>query len=446
MNIIVTGNTKGFETHFPYWESEYVTRFIHRLQEAINASLPDDKELQNLDAYYKPESRLLPSGVAPPTTLTPKQLTQMGYPKQTQLTSLRDDSATSQDPPAMVDTSTSLENLELQIAAALPAAPPLRYNWKDFAYTDGSYKPSGRTTSPADAECDAPGIGAGVYFPSQTANEEDAQEVPIIPLGDSHPQNTINRAELVGILAALKHGANRIATDSLTSMYQIKKMLRRPQDLLNHQHCELIRQIAAEIANSRDLKVTLHKVKGHSYIIGNEKADEIAKAAATGETPHEACEMYDMPSNDRSTQYWPHETKWNNIWTRTNGQRQLIDRVKRMRPLTDLHDAVRHYCHDKSRFGMANRATCYFEAFKRIEDTLDLPASNEFMTPGKVKYAERKTALRYRYGTMWTRKMAYRCGYAPSSKCLLCGEEDGGHHTASIRLLGPQETIHKQAQ
>ena len=80
---------------------------------------------------------------------------------------------------------------------------------------------------------------------------------------------------------------------------------------------------------------------------------------------------------------------------------------------------------------MANRATCYFEAFKRIEDTLDLPASNEYMTSSKVKYAERKTALRYRYGTMWTRKMAFRCGHAPSSRCLLCGDEDGGHHTAS---------------
>ena len=29
------------------------------------------------------------------------------------------------------------------------------------------------------------------------------------------------------------------------------------------------------------------------------------------------------------------------------------------------------------------------------------------------------------------RKMAYRCGHAPSSKCLLCCDEDGGHHTAS---------------
>jgi hypothetical protein len=143
------------------------------------------------------------------------------------------------------------------------------------------------------------------------------------------------------------------------------------------------------------------------------------------------CELYDTPSNDRNEQYWPYEIKWQNVWERRNGQRRLIDRVKQMRPLTDLHDSVRKYCHQKSRFGKANRTTCYFEAFKKIEDTLDLTASNEFMALGKVKFAERKIALRYRYGTMSTRKMAYRCGYAPSSKCLLCGEEDGGHHTAS---------------
>ena len=101
------------------------------------------------------------------------------------------------------------------------------------------------------------------------------------------------------------------------------------------------------------------------------------------------------------TQYWPHKTQWNNpVGHGPMGSARRIDRFKRVNPLTDLHDSVRHYCHPKSRFGMANRATCYFEAFKRIEERLDLPASNEYMTSGKIKYAERKTALRYRYGTM----------------------------------------------
>ena len=404
---------------------------LHRI--VVAKPLPDDKEIQDISMYYNPPSSNAPPSTShQPTLLTPKQLSKMGYPKQTNGSeSLRDDSATSQDPPAMVDASTTLDDLETQLATALPTAPPLRYNWKNYVYTDGSYKQTSHKTSPIDAECDAPGIGAGVYFPPQAANEDDERGVPIVPAGDSHPQNTINRAELVGILAALRHGAHMIATDSLSSMYQIKKMLRRPQDLLNHQHCELVKEIVTEIVN-RGLRTTLHKVKGHASIIGNEKADAIAKAAATGDTSdYEECEKYESPSNNRLTQYWPYKTQWNNRWSLTNGQRTLIDRFKRVNPLTDLHDSVRHYCHQKSRFGMANRATCYFEAFKRIEERLDLPASNEYMTSGKIKYAERKTALRYRYGTMWTRKMAYRCGHAPSSKCLLCGDEDGGHHTAS---------------
>ena len=124
----------------------------------------------------------------------------------------------------------------------------------------------GGATHSVDAECDAPGIGAGVYFPPQAANEDDERGYPIIPAGDSHPQNTINRAELVLILAALRHGAHMIATDSLSSMYQIKKMLRRPQDLLTHQHCQLIKEIVAEIVD-RGLRTTLHKVKGHASVM-----------------------------------------------------------------------------------------------------------------------------------------------------------------------------------
>jgi ribonuclease HI len=428
VNVIVTGNARGFDAHLPYWDKEYMTIFWERLQTAINASLPDDKEIQDL-SVYTPQSKA--TTTATPNTLTSKQLARMGYPKQNKpLESLLDDSPTPHDPPALIDASTTLEDLEQQLPQSMLVPPPLRHNWKEFVYTDGSYKPTGRSTSPADAACDAPGIGAGVYFPPQAADEDDDRAIPVIPLGECQPQNTINRAELVGILTALKHGANRIATDSLTSMYQIKKMLRRPQDLTNHQHCQLIKEIAGHIMTAEQ-KTTLHKVKGHSSIIGNEKADEVAKAAATGETPYEECEKYDTPSNDRDAQYWPYEIKWQNHWERLQGQRRLIDRVKRLRPMADLQDSVRKHCHHTSRFGLSNRNTCYFEAFKKIEGSLDLAASNAFMAPGKVTYAERKTALRYRYGTLWTRKMAYRCGHAPSSKCLLCGDEDGGHHTAS---------------
>ena len=104
---------------------------------------------------------------------------------------------------------------------------------------------------------------------------------------------------------------------------------------------------------------------------------------------------------------------------------------KRRRPLDNLQDAVKEQALKRHRFGMANRNTTYFEAQKRVENQTDVRMSNLFMTTSKVTFSERKVALRYRLGSMWTRKMAYRFGHAPDSRCLLCGQEDGGHHTAS---------------
>ena len=40
--------------------------------------------------------------------------------------------------------------------------------------------------------------------------------------------NTISRAELAAIAAVIIHGCSHIATDSLTSMHQIKKQLLHP--------------------------------------------------------------------------------------------------------------------------------------------------------------------------------------------------------------------------
>ena len=73
--IIIAGNAKGFQTHLPYWDSCYMSRLLQTLQEAINQSLPDDKEIQDTSVYYKPHSNNAPQQ---PTSLTRKQLSKMG--------------------------------------------------------------------------------------------------------------------------------------------------------------------------------------------------------------------------------------------------------------------------------------------------------------------------------------------------------------------------------
>jgi len=41
--------------------------------------------------------------------------------------------------------------------------------------------------------------------------------------------NTVNRAELAAITAAILHGHSQIATDSLSSLHQIRKHLLYPE-------------------------------------------------------------------------------------------------------------------------------------------------------------------------------------------------------------------------
>ena len=81
---------------------------------------------------------------------------------------------------------------------------------------------------------------------------EDDIEIPILPCGQQSMHNTINRAEFIGIMQAIKRKACNIATDSLTSMFQIRKQLRRPQDQTDHQHRSLPEEAARMIENSNE--------------------------------------------------------------------------------------------------------------------------------------------------------------------------------------------------
>ena len=58
--------------------------------------------------------------------------------------------------------------------------------------------------------------------------------------------------------------------------------------------------------------------------------------------------------------------------------------------------------------------------------------TNHFLiSPSSVTASQRNTAIRYRTGTLFNRKLAHRYRLAPHSRCLLCNREDSGHHTAA---------------
>jgi ribonuclease HI len=167
---------------------------------------------------------------------------------------------------------------DLGIAASpetdAPPEPNYRYDPNGYYYTDGSRLETGET-------------GAAYYHPNYGI------EARIDPSGRG-PTNTINRAELAGILGALSHACRagtrsgnsvHVLTDSRVSIYQIHKFNRNKQSFVTHKHIRLLGAIDSliDVLQSRGIKVTIGKVKAHTGIEGNEVADQLAGQAAGGQ-------------------------------------------------------------------------------------------------------------------------------------------------------------------
>jgi len=96
--------------------------------------------------------------------------------------------------------------------------------WKLWAYTDGSCIGKAGNL-----------IGAGVYCPQTKAG-------CYVDSGGVGMTNTINRAELTGIAAALTNKYTQIAMDSACSLSQFRKQLLFPEMQRAHIHSNLLKQ------------------------------------------------------------------------------------------------------------------------------------------------------------------------------------------------------------
>jgi ribonuclease HI len=108
-------------------------------------------------------------------------------------------------------------------------------------------------------------LGAGIFTP--TTDDGYSDTVTINP-GGSGPTLTINRAELTALLVAVQKGHTEVATDSASSLFQIRKQLLNPMAVLHHLHRELLKDIVNLIHSPST--VTFYKLISHSGIIGKQ--------------------------------------------------------------------------------------------------------------------------------------------------------------------------------
>jgi len=138
--------------------------------------------------------------------------------------------------PEQMTTPQAQDKSDLQLALKVA-------DWKKIAYTDGSCIRHDHQQI----------TGAGVYIPG-------TDTIHYVNPNGSNITNTIHRAELAGIAAAVTHDYFVIATDSENSMRQIKKQIRYPELHTYHIQHNLLEAIVKAVCNNVSPSIKFLKV------------------------------------------------------------------------------------------------------------------------------------------------------------------------------------------
>eukprot|EP00983_Pelagomonas_calceolata_P089131 1157280-Pelagomonas_calceolata.AAC.12 len=249
-------------------------------------------------------------------------------------------------------------------------------NWREITYTGGSVIQHKHDSPPL--------VGSGVNKPSRDTTQQ--LQLYINPNGNG-PTNTINRAELVGILVALQEGHIDIA-DSAPCLSQIPKQTLNPMRMRTHLHSELIQDIS-NIPGIRVLNILyyltclpthdsphpvhFYKVKAHSGIIGNEGADACARAAALTDTTDFALPDARDPFHNF---YWLTLKSSHGSKSETHHSHATPTHY-----LTNLTDKLKTHMHNRHKLGSADTYGYYYNSWQRLNYTIWSTHLNTTVSP-----------------------------------------------------------------
>ena len=311
-------------------------------------------------------------------------------------------------------TSTACDELQNSIESI-----GLKHQPDNIIYTDGSRK-----------EVTDLGLitGSGIYRRSSTA----PLQLRVKPYGTGM-LNTINRAELVAILVALRtcrpDQEECIATDSKCSMQKIARHLRDPASTRNDCHRPLVHEICKLLLQRAraGVRTDIVKVKSHIGIHGNEMADKLANEAAEARDMHWDFDLSHDFSEPFRDNFWPKQTTEVHTATETVLQKKYV---------RDLNDALKQSVHDKHKLGMSNQRSVYFQAWKKVQPHRVMKHSDAFWGMASVNASMKRSVINYRNGQLYNKKLACmrKQAYLPGEgiardwHCPLCKQDDSGGH------------------